>query len=122
VSAFFGILLSAGVSFLLVLLTIFFVALYNKKQLVTIDDVTNTTTIRLSNPKPQEYFGAICILITGRIDGTASVGTGGYLDRHISSGKVYVKIHGEWYDQECLLEYKPVNVSSGSLKIRYYYR
>ena len=118
--AFSSLLLSALVSFALAFFTISFVAQYNKRQIVAIDDVTHATTIRLLNPNPQERVRFFSILITGQIDGAANVRIEDYPEWHIASGKVYLKIGDQWYSEEYpLVEYKPINVNKGFLEMRY---
>jgi len=92
-------------------------------KVTQIEDVTQRTTVLLSSEgDPNDIYGII-VNINGYIDGSAIIrqsyeGQGTYT-HDIKQGKVRLKIGGDWYDSKCLIEYKPVNVSSGNLNIRY---
>ena len=94
-----------------------------RSKIVGIDDVSQKTTVLLSKDSEQEHIDAIEILITGNIDRSATIhphnGGGEYPTYHIKSGRIRLRIFGDWYSDKCLLEYEPVNVSLGNLKIRY---
>jgi hypothetical protein len=92
-------------------------------EVIEIDDVTRKTTILLTSESDPNQILGIIIMITGYIDGTAIIRQSweeqGIQTYDIRRGKVSLKIGGDWYDSKCLIEYKPANVSSGRLKIRY---
>ncbi|MHC4157843.1 MAG: hypothetical protein ACYSSO_02065 [Planctomycetota bacterium] len=94
-----------------------------RSRITQIDDISQKTTILLSKNNGQGNIDAITILITGHIDGSATIhphdGGEKYPTYHIKSGKINLKICGDWYTDECLLEYEPIDVNSGTLKIRY---
>lgn len=93
---------------------------------VEIKDVTSKATqILASNNDPNDRSCSIDILITGHIDGSARIHLTpnkekGMADTYsIDRGKVHLRIGGDWYYDECILEYEPADVNSGSLAIRY---
>ena len=94
-----------------------------RSKIAQIDDVKQKTTVLLSKNSDQGSIDGITILITGQIDGVATIhphnGGENYPTYHIKRGRIRLKISGDWYTDECLLEYEPIDVSSGSLKIRY---
>lgn len=88
-----------------------------------IKDVTQKQIITLiERDKPEKVHG-ISILITGYIDGTATIQRA-YKDKKMYepstiSGKVDLRLGGDWYSDKCLIIYEPSNVKSGRLQIRY---
>ena len=90
-----------------------------------IEDVTQKTTILLSSQFHQkEYIHNISIFVTGHLDGAAiihrCIGDGSkFTTYYIRGGDICLKIWGEWYSNECLIKYEPLDVVSGTLKIKY---
>ncbi len=101
--------------------------MYAKSEIAAINNVTKeTTVVLLSDKDKQKSVCGIQIYILGYIDGAATIYI---INEHehyeheykISSGKVGIKLSGDWYSNECLIKYEPTNVNSGHLKIRYYF-
>ncbi|MHC4738355.1 MAG: hypothetical protein ACYS9Y_05560 [Planctomycetota bacterium] len=112
--------------FLTTSITIGWYKLMVQSSIVEINDVTSKTTQRLaSNKDPHRLTCLIDILITGYIDGSATVHLSvnqeerGGDSYSINRGNVHLRIRKDWYLDECILEYEPVDVNSGSLTIRY---
>ena len=109
------------------------VGAYCNSQVITIDDATKGMTVELTDEDHREVIQVINILITGELEGSATVGIYresaifGSLTEELSvkerpwaiEGKVRLEIWEEWYDDVCFLKYEPVDVISGSLKVRY---
>ena len=114
------------------------VKVYCKSHVIRIDDATQGITVELSKENRQEFIELIDIFITGNIDGPATVdayrkipvdcsstlfSSGKVPDctrPYVIQGKVRLEISEDWYDEVCFLKYEPVDVRSGSLKVRYY--
>lgn len=101
--------------------TLFFVS--QRGHSVEIMDVTKeqVITLRESN-KPKNVIG-LRLKITGYIDGSATIQRA-YEDKKMYepkmiSGNVNLNLGGDWYNDKCLIIYKPSNVTSGTLKIKY---
>ena len=116
---------------ILVLLTVFFVGTSLMRAgyftrwdgKTRMSDVTREDTITLSGKG--EIVG-LSVLITGHIDGTAIVkqsyeGKDMYT-YEIGPGKVHLYTGGDWYGNECIIKYKPRDVKSGTLEIKYQFR
>lgn len=104
-----------------------YMPLFRQAQIVKINDVTTKTTLVLSidNDPNTYYVDGISILITGHIDGSATIqirnGGTKYPEEYIKKGMVCLRIYGDWYTNKCYLEYVPSDVHSGHLTIRYYF-
>jgi len=102
---------------------------FHKAKVVTIDDVASNTTLTLSADSKSNIDG-ISILITGDIDGSATmyIRNGGekypkyHIVRYPYYQKVYLRIEGDWYTNKCRFKYEPMDVHSGHLTIRYVFR
>ena len=68
-------------------------------------------------------IAVIRILITGYIDGKATIKQGNgdnvTYTYELKAGEVYLPIETDWYEKKCIIEYSPVGVKSGNLRIRY---
>jgi len=115
------------------------IAIYCKSQVIFINDASRGITIKLSNENKREFIDHIDIVITGNIEGLATVNaykempTGEnvestffdldkpiYICPDVVQGRVKFEIWEEWYDEVCIFKYEPIDVCSGSLKVRYY--
>jgi prepilin-type processing-associated H-X9-DG protein len=110
------------------------VGVYCKSQVISIDGVTKEMTVELTDGDYREFIEVINIMITGELEGSATVdvyGKSAILESYIEElsvndrpwvieGKVRLEVWGEWYDDVCVFKYEPVDVRSGSLKVRYY--
>ncbi|MDP2939366.1 MAG: hypothetical protein Q8O13_04700 [Candidatus Omnitrophota bacterium] len=102
-----------------VFLDIFFIL---RGKTIHISNVAQKKVITLSSG--MQYPDGIHILITGNIDGMASI----YklynekkenIRYKVEKGKVHLCLTSEWYEDECVIIYEPVDVKSGALQIRY---
>jgi len=121
-----GILLSALPLLISLLVIPYDIVMYAKSGVATIDNVTKDATVVLFSGKDKEKMvSGLSIYISGYIDGSATISLcendQNVREYEISSGKVCIRRSGDWYNNECLIKYKPTNVSSGYLKIRYYF-
>lgn len=69
------------------------------------------------------------IKVNGEINGTAMIrvfedgGDGVHREKMIGSGKVDGLLYeGDWYSDDCRLEYEPLSATSGNLKIEYSFK
>lgn len=91
-----------------------------------VNDVTQKQIITLiERDRPQHVHG-IKIVITGFIDGSATVQRS-YENKKMYepstiSGIVNLQLGGDWYGDKCLILYEPSHVKSGKLKLRYDFR
>lgn len=116
--------LSIIILFLTTSISIGWYKLMIRGSVVKIDDVTSKTTrILASNNESKNLTCSIDILINGHIDGSATIhlgyDEGMVYTFSINPGNVHLRIRRDWYHDECILEYEPVDVNSGSLTIRY---
>lgn len=117
------------------------VKVYCKSKVIRVDDAAKGVTVQLSDKDRRELIEGIEILVTGDIDGSATVDTFREMPvsrkegdpisdvsretqppdfSYLIEGEVRLEIQEDWYDDECFLKYEPVSVRSGSLTIRYY--
>jgi len=98
-------------------------------KIIQITDVTKKKLITLVKDERQGSVFAINILITGHIDGAAMIRR--YYENsekpfeniyEIKKGRVRLKIGGDWYSDKCLIEYEPIDVTSGKLQIKYKFK
>ncbi|MFA5252427.1 MAG: hypothetical protein WC454_07570 [Phycisphaerae bacterium] len=87
-------------------------------QTFTIDvgDVTGKSSITLASPS-KDVLG-LTIHVTGDINGLAYVFASDWEKRELS-GKVDCRIYHDWSAPTCVLQYEPVSVTSGKLRIDY---
>lgn len=105
---------------------VYYIKFMKGSKIVKIDDVTSRTKLMLSNDDDAISVDTIRLLITGDIDGSATIHLC-YKEKReytypIDRGKVHLWILEGWYDNDCLIEYEPLDVRSGSLTIRYFFR
>jgi len=100
-----------------------YVQFFRQAKVVKIEDATSKTLLTLSSAGDPNEVDGISLLITGYIDGSATVhirnGGETYPPRHITKGWVFTKIEGDWYTGKCFFEYETSNVQDGHLTIRY---
>src|SRR3989338_2451964 len=90
---------------------------------IQVKNVTQKQIITIVEKNRPRHVYRSRILITGYIDGTATIQRS-YEDKKMYepstiSGKVHLRFGGDWYGDKCLLIYEPSNVKSGKLQIRY---
>jgi hypothetical protein len=92
-----------------------------RSRTVTIDvgDVTNKSSITLTSPSTG--VSGLTIHITGEINGQAYVFASNWEKKKLS-GKVDWRIYHDWFEPTCVLQYEPVSVTSGNLRIDYTFR
>lgn len=83
---------------------------------VNVGDVTNKSSITLASPS-KDVTG-ITIRVTGDINGHAYVYARDWEKRELS-GRVDCVIYHDWSAPTCVLQYEPVSVTSGKLRIDY---
>lgn len=88
-----------------------------------IKDLTKEQVITLSEINKPKSVHSIRITVVGYIDGSAAIQRS-YEEKEIYSpeiisGKVDLRLGSDWYADRCLLIYKPANVKSGNLRIKY---
>jgi hypothetical protein len=118
-----GLVLSVLGFFIPTMKLLHYVQFFRQAKVVKIDDAASKTLLALSPAGDPNEVDGISILITGRIDGSATVhirnGGTTYPPRQIRKGLVFIKIEDAWYGGECFLEYEPAGVQNGHLTIRY---
>jgi hypothetical protein len=87
-----------------------------------ISDVAQPTSLTLL-AHPQDYFphgmpSGVSVWVTGEVKGSAEMWTGNWKRQEIS-GRVDWSEYHDWFDNQCVLQYKPIGPVSGQLVIRY---
>ena len=115
------IILSLIIIFVIVTLVIIGKSLMPWDNSIKINDVTQKMAITIFSNK--NGIAVIRILITGYIDGKATIKQGNgdnvTYTYELKAGEVYLPIETDWYEKKCIIEYSPVGVKSGNLRIRY---
>jgi len=83
---------------------------------VNVGDVTNKSSITLASPS--KGVSGLTLHVTGEINGQAYVFASNWEKRELS-GKVDWEIYHDWFEPTCVLQYEPVSVTSGNLRIDY---
>ena len=83
---------------------------------VNIENVTNKSSITLATPS--KGVSGLTIHVTGEINGQAYVFASNWEKKELS-GKVDWRIYHDWFEPTCVLQYEPVSVTSGNLRIDY---
>jgi len=83
---------------------------------VNVGDVTNKSSITLATPSKD--VSGITLHITGDINGHAYIFASDWEKKELS-GKVDCGIYHDWFKPTCVLQYEPVSVTSGKLRIDY---
>jgi hypothetical protein len=86
------------------------------KKAVTVSDLTIRSSITLISSLKE--VSGLSLHITGQINGRAHLFASNW-DKKELSGTVDMAIYHDWFEPTCLLQYEPVSVTSGSLKIEY---
>ena len=115
------ILFILAIVFIIILL--FVIRPFTGGSVIEIKDVTKEQMIMLAEINKPKSVHSIRIKITGHIDGSATIQRS-YEDKkmyepELINGNVDLHLGGDWYGDKCLIIYKPSNVTSGNLKIRY---
>ena len=111
----------------LILAAIFYIRLASSPaHTIQVKDVTQKQILTLIEKDRPKYVHGISILITGYIDGTATIQRA-YENKEMYgpstiTGKVNLRLGGDWYGDKCLITYQPFNVRSGKLQIKYDFR
>ena len=111
-----GILLVCLVLYFVYLMFIEFRTESPQTFTVNVGDVTKKSSITLATPS-KDVTG-LTIRVTGDINGHAYVFAGDWEKKELS-GKVDCVIYHEWSAPTCVLQYEPVSVTSGKLRIDY---
>ena len=92
-------------------------------KVTQIADITKKELITLTKDEREHNVVSRHILILGHIDGSAIIRTYG-ANQVIEEikGKVRLRIGGDWYQDKCLIEYEPIDVTSGELRIKYRFK
>jgi hypothetical protein len=112
---------------IIILAATFYVqSFYFRGQTIQVNDVTQRQIITLLQKDKLHPVYGINILITGYVDGTATIQQA-YENKKMYGpytlrGKVKLPLRGDWYGDECLIIYEPFNVKSGKLQIKYAFR
>jgi len=112
---------------ILILAAIFYIRSSSfQGQTIQVKDVTQKQILTLVEKDRPQYVHGISILITGYIDGTATIQQA-YENKEMYgpstiAGKVNLRLGGDWYGDKCLITYQPLNVKSGKLQIKYDFR
>ncbi len=108
----------------LLLFGILMIGCLQKNRIVNFADVTKDSKIVLYHKDTTSRICEINLIFKGEINGDALIyiEDGGYNYKRkymLNKGKVDYKIGGDWYNSKCIVNYKPLNVTKGSLSIEY---
>ena len=81
-----------------------------------VEDVTGKSDIMLTAPSIN--VSGLTLHLTGEINGQAYIFASNWEKKKLS-GKVDCGIYHDWFEPTCVLQYEPVSVTSGNLRIDY---
>lgn len=90
-------------------------------QTYKVSDVTEPETIIVHKKKTQGNVHGITILGKGNLEGEATISlilNGAPYKKEYLSGNVDFKWGGDWYSDSAEIRYTPIEVTSGSLKLK----
>ncbi len=95
----------------------------NTERFKVIKNIDHPETIELSKNKNQGYIHGLRLLITGKLDGKAIIKQGfsdsSFYRIDTIDNAVNLNYGGDWYQDNCLIIYKPLSVKTGELKLTY---
>jgi hypothetical protein len=86
---------------------------------IYVKDVTKKSDITLTSPSIN--VSGLNLHVTGEINGQAYIFAGNWEKKKLS-GRVDWGIYHDWFEPTCVLQYEPVSVTSGNLRIDYTFR
>lgn len=87
---------------------------------VEVADVTQPCVLTLLAPPDSPYVHGLSVRIRGHLDGIATISLTNFPVQKLT-GDFDVKIGGDWYTTNCVLNYSPQDVRAGKVKIEYYF-
>lgn len=96
---------------------------------ITLNEMGERQLMRLRKNIDDGSVHGIKVRIRGKINGTAvirmfdSEQTDKVMqEKIVGSGEVDIRMGGDWYSNECRMEYEPLSATSGGLKIEYNFK
>ncbi len=93
-----------------------------KRQLTTVLDVTKPDTLNLTTaPKQGISVYSLSLRIHGELDGVADI-SGTILSTQRIAGHFDIRRGGDYYMTNCVIQYSPGQVRSGTVSVEYEFR
>ena len=96
---------------------------------ITLDNVGSRQLLRLRKNFDAGSVHGLNIRIRGHLNGTAvmrlfdaETPSKIYQDKIIGSGDVDTRMGGDWYSDDCRVEYNPLSATTGALKVEYIFK
>lgn len=113
------VIVACAVAALVVLPVVFWVSAPD--GMVHIRDVGAAERIRLRAPASKVEISGIELRFAGTLNGTATI-TAANWTPNVVQGIVNRNVYHDWFDAECVIEYKPADVRAGDVSIEYRFR
>lgn len=92
-----------------------------KRQTAQVADVTKASVVTLTAPADRPLVHGITLRFRGHLDGVATV-SGTNVQTQKLTGDFDVRTDGDWYSTNCVLQYSPESVRTGTVSIEYEFR
>ncbi len=96
---------------------------------IQLTDAGERQLLRLRKNVGDGYVYALNVRIRGKLNGTAKIRMFDDVDtakvlqeKIIGSGEIDTKLGGDWYTNDCRMEYEPMSATQGGLKIEYQFK
>jgi hypothetical protein len=92
-----------------------------KRRTAEVAEVTKASVVTLTAPADRRLVHGISLRFRGHLDGMAIV-SGTNIQTQRLTGDFDVSTGGDWYSTNCVLQYSPESVRSGTVTIEYDFR
>ena len=96
---------------------------------INLTDAGERQLLRLRKNVGDGHVYALNVHIRGKLNGTAKIrmfddvdSTKILQEKIIGSGEVDTKMGGDWYTNDCRMEYEPMSATQGGIKIEYRFK
>ncbi len=100
--------------------------IYKPSAVLNLTDASERQFLRLRKNFDEGNVYELKVRIRGKLNGTAKIRMFDDVDttkvlqeKIIGSGQVDTRMGGEWYTNDCRMEYEPLSATQGSLKLEY---
>lgn len=85
---------------------------------IAIPDVTQTNALNLVASHSGKFVSGLTLRVQGHLDGTGYLSAASF-PTQVLSGTINWRMHEDYFQTNCVLQYRPVGVRTGSLTIQY---
>jgi len=96
---------------------------------ITLDNVGSRQLLRLRKNFDSGSVHGLNMRIRGHLNGTAVMrlfdaenASKVYQEKIVGSGDVDTRMGGDWYSDDCRIEYEPLSATTGGLKVEYIFK